>query len=254
MSKSYFAGMQTGKIARVKAERLVTKDPDLPDDLVKLAIRIIKRLEPYEPYSGVINWSNQREVVDMFTLLVLEGVFDDDLMADIRRLGRRMYEYEERMHRLVELGKFSTPAFLRWKSRFEIALQSRHRAIMDDGRRLAAMCIDQSGGAARMLAIRLGWRFRGAAGAIEAGAADQFIAGSKAGSSGSAERSHRHSGDAAASACFRPIGIDGLQEADQASTGGLSSGLAVLAADHGRAQPLWGHDRSHNQPPKAHPR
>ncbi len=140
-----FFDIPTDRIAAIKLEKLIGRDPQfLPDDVRKFALRIARRLEPFEAYSGLIDWGCHRDVVDLFSLLIFNGVFGEELVADVARLAGRMHVSVLRHLSKFALGTVSERAFDNFCVLFGDAFEKQVLApIMADGRRLAYLCLSE---------------------------------------------------------------------------------------------------------------
>lgn len=152
-----FFGIPTAKIAAAKLERLIGRDVQfLPEDVRKFAIRIARRVEPFEAYSGVINWECHRDVVDLFSLLMGNGAFGEELVADVARLARRMHEALIRRLTKFTQGGMSERAFDSYCAHFGNAFEQQIMIpILADGRRLAWLCLSEGLVRFRAFAIQM---------------------------------------------------------------------------------------------------
>lgn len=144
-----------GKIAEIKPERLFPASKFLPDDVRKLVIRLVKLLHPYERYAATVDWTNERDIIDLHTVLSLEGVYGEELRENVERLSKRIFVY---MRKVTEAYAAQTDDYNYLNQSVEEVARQVERAIMKpiitDGRHLASECMAQAMNDARVLNIR----------------------------------------------------------------------------------------------------
>ncbi len=74
-----------------KAARFIKSDELLPENIAKIMCRIIDAAAPYEPYAAMIDETNPDERLGLHLVLDAEGLYSEDLYADVRRVTQKRY-------------------------------------------------------------------------------------------------------------------------------------------------------------------